>query len=72
MEDRILSMWFFIIFIPLVYAFYNLMKSFDFQKILRKNKIRELKIMMIIVSVGFSYLFAQAFLEVIDRIAKFF
>lgn len=72
MEERILTMWFFIIFIPMVYTIYNLLKAFDFQKILRKDKIKELKILMIVVSVGFGYLFAKAFVEVIDRISIFF
>jgi len=71
MTERVLSMWFFIIFIPMTYLVYVLLTCFNYEKVLRKNRVRDLKILLIIVSVGISYLFAQAFLEVIERIANF-
>lgn len=63
---------FFIIFIPLTYICYNLLKAFDYEKILRRGQIGQLKALMFIVSVGIAFLFASAFVEVFDRLSKFF
>jgi len=63
---------FFIIFVPLTYLCYNLLKAFDYEKILRRGQVNQLKALMFIVSVGLAYLFASAFVDVITRLSKFF
>lgn len=72
MEARVLTMWFFIVFIPLIYVVFQLLMAFDVEKILRRNKIRELKMLMILISIGLSFLVASAFIEVLERISVFF
>lgn len=72
MIEQYLTAMYLIIFIPMIYIIYNLLKAFDFQKILRKGQIGQLKVLMIVISVGLSYLFASAIVEVIERLSKFF
>ena len=67
-----MAMAFFIIFFPLIYLIYQCLTAFDYEKILRRNKVRELKILMLVISVGGAYLFAQAFLAILDHITAFF
>lgn len=71
MSPRITSIWFFIIFIPMVYVCYMLLQCFDYEKILRRGKVRDLRTLMLVASIGLAYLFTQAFLEVINRFAQF-
>lgn len=72
MRLRIENIWFFIVFIPMIYVCYMLLMCFDYQKILRRNKVGDLKALMIIISVGIAYLFASAFIEVVNRMISFF
>ncbi len=72
MGNNFSTIWFFIIFIPMIYAVYNLFKIFDYEKVLRKGKIEQLKILLAIISTGISFLFAISIVEVIERISKFF
>lgn len=72
MDDRFLAMSFFIIFFPLIYLNYQCLKAFDYQKILRRDKVTELKILMVVVSVGFAFLVAFAFVSVLEHITAFF
>lgn len=72
MLDIVLTIWFFIILIPTIYLLYTSLQCFDYEKLLKKGKVRELKIVLFIVSVGFSFLFASCFVSIIERIAKIF
>lgn len=65
-----LTIWFFVILIPTVYLMYISLQCFDYEKILRKNKTRELKIVLFLVSVAVGFLFAQCFVTIIERIAN--
>jgi uncharacterized membrane protein YwzB len=66
------TMWFFISLFTMTFIVYQLLMVFDYTKILRRNKIRELKFLMLIISIGIAYLFTEAFMEVISRITNFF
>jgi len=72
MSDAFITATFFIIFIPGVYVVYNLLKAFDYEKILRRGQIGQLKVLMVIVSIGLSFLLATAVVEMIERLTKFF
>lgn len=72
MGSNIISVWYFIIFFPMVYAIYNLLKIFDYEKILLRGKVAELKIVLAIISVGLSYLFTSSIIEIFERISNFF
>lgn len=72
MLDIILTIWFFVILIPTTYLLYTSLQCFDYEKILRKGKVRELKIVLFIISICCSYLFASCFVSIIERIAKIF
>ncbi|MCI5939569.1 MAG: DUF1146 family protein [Bacilli bacterium] len=72
MLDIVLTIWFFIVLIPSIYLLYTSLQCFDYEKILKKGKVRELKIVLFIVSVGFAFLFANCFVSIIERIAKIF
>ena len=72
MAPWISTLWFFITFIPMIYLVYTLLKIFDYSKILLKGNVGYLKVLMIIVSIGIAYLFASAFVDVIERIANLF
>lgn len=72
MAPWISTLWFFITFIPMIYLVYTLLKIFDYSKILLKGNVGYLKVLMIIVSIGIAYLFASAFVEVVERIANLF
>jgi uncharacterized membrane protein YwzB len=72
MNNKVETIWFFIVFIPMVYLCYRLLMCFDYQKILRRDQVRELKMLMLVVSIGLAYLFAEAFIEVINRFSSFF
>lgn len=70
MLEVALTIWFFIIFIPTTYLVYVSLQCFDYEKILRKNKVKELKIILFIVSVVLGFLFAQCFVTIIEKIAN--
>ena len=70
MLEIALTIWFFIVFIPSIYLIYTSLQCFDFEKILRKGKVREFKIIMFIVSVCLAFLFASCFTDIIERIAN--
>ena len=72
MAPWISTLWFFITFIPMIYLVYTLLKIFDYSKILLKGNVGYLKVLMIIVSIGIAFLFASAFVEVVERIANLF
>lgn len=71
MDDRVLVMWFFILFIPMVYVVYNLLTIFDYEKFLRANKVPQLKVLLFIISIGISYLFTESIISVLDKISTF-
>lgn len=68
--DIALTIWFFIVFIPTTYLMYTSLQCFDYEKILRKNKTRELKIVLFLISVAVAFLFAQCFVTIIEKIAN--
>ncbi len=68
MADIIISIWFFIIFIPSIYIAYNSLQCFDYEKILKKGKDREFKIIYFMVCVSIAFLFASAFTELIQKV----
>lgn len=68
MADIIISIWFFIIFIPSIYIAYNSLQCFDYEKILKKGKDREFKIVYFMVCVSIAFLVASAFTELIQRV----
>lgn len=70
MLEVALTIWFFIILIPTTYLVYVSLQCFDYEKILRKNKVKELKIILFIVSVVLGFLFAQCFVTIIEKIAN--
>lgn len=70
MLEIALTIWFFVIFIPTTYLVYVSLQCFDYEKILRKNKVKELKIILFIISVVLAFLFAQCFITIIEKIAN--
>ncbi len=70
MLDIALTIWFFIILIPCIYLSYTCLQCFDYEKILRRGKTRELKIVLFLISVAISFCFSQCFVTIIERIAK--
>ncbi|MBP5551078.1 MAG: DUF1146 domain-containing protein [Bacilli bacterium] len=72
MASWVSTLWFFITFLPMVYLVYTLLKIFDYSKILLKGRVGELKALLLIISIGIAFLFASAFVEVIERIANLF
>lgn len=70
MLEIALTIWFFIVFIPSIYLIYTSLQCFDYEKILRRGKVRELKILLFIVSVCLAFLFADCFTSIIERIAN--
>ncbi|MBO4622589.1 MAG: DUF1146 domain-containing protein [Bacilli bacterium] len=72
MEGWISTLWFFLTFLPMIYLVYTLLKIFDYSKILLKGRVGELKALLLIISIGIAFLFASAFVEVIQRIANLF
>lgn len=70
MLDIALTIWFFVILIPSIYLSYTCLQCFDYEKILRKGKTRELKIVLFLVSIAISFCFAQCFVTIIERIAN--
>lgn len=68
MSDIIITIWFFIILIPSIYLVYTCLQCFDFEKTLRKGKVREFKILMFIISVVIAFLFSQCFVTILERI----
>lgn len=71
MDGRVLVMWFFILFIPMVYVVYNLLTIFDYEKFLRANKVPQLKVLLLIISIGISYLFTESIISVLEKISTF-
>jgi len=69
MIDLIITIWFFVLFIPGIYVAYTVLQSINWEKILKKGKTREFRILYIAMSVILSFLFASAFCEVIQRIS---
>jgi uncharacterized membrane protein YwzB len=49
---------------------YISLQCFDYEKILRRGKTRELKIVLFLISVAVAFLFAQCFITIIERIAN--
>ena len=72
MASWVSTLWFFLTFLPMVYLVYTLLKIFDYSKILLKGRVGELKALLLIISIGIAFLFASAFVEVIERIASLF
>ena len=70
MLETALTIWFFVVLIPTTYLTYTCLQCFDHEKILRKGKVRELKIILFLISVAISFLFAQCFITIIERIAN--
>ena len=68
MPEIIISIWFIVIFIPAIYVVYTCLQCFDYEKILKKGKVKEFKILYFIVCVGIAFLFASAFTSLIERI----
>lgn len=68
MPEIIISIWFIVIFIPAIYVVYNCLQCFDYEKILKKGKVKEFKIVYLIGCVGIAFLFASAFTTLIERI----
>lgn len=72
MNNQYETMLFFTCFLPMIYAFYQCLTAFDYEKILRRGKVRELKFILLIVSIGASYLFAEAVVAVVRYIIALF
>ncbi|MDD3191338.1 MAG: DUF1146 family protein [Bacilli bacterium] len=72
MDNKYETMLFFTCFLPMIYAFYQCLTAFDYEKVLRRGKVRELKFILLIISIGFSYLFAEAVVGVVQYIMAFF
>ena len=68
MSDIIITIWFFIILIPSIYLVYTCLQCFDFERALRKGKIREFKILMFVFSVVIAFVFSQCFVTILERI----
>ncbi len=71
MTNIILSIWFFVVFIPAIYLFYQCLSCLDFEKFVRRGKAREYKILVLLMSFILASLFALAFVEIIERILAF-
>ena len=71
MENTIITIWFFIIFIPGIYLFYKCLQCFDYEKILKRGQIASFKIVYMLVCIILSYLFAKAFTYVFELIYNF-
>lgn len=70
MSELIITIWFFIIFIPVTYLVYLCLQCFDYAKILRKGQTKQLKILLFIISVVLGFLFADCFVTIIEKIFK--
>ena len=72
MASWVSTLWFFLTFLPMIYLVYTLLKIFDYSKILLRGRVGELKALLLIISIGIAFLFASAFVEVVERIANLF
>ena len=72
MPAWIATIWFFTTFLPTIYVVYNLLQIFDYSKFLLSGRVGQLKVLLIIISIGIAFLFASAFVSVIERIANLF
>lgn len=71
MAQTIITIWFFVLFIPGIYLFYKLMQCFDWEKCLKKGQTASFKIFYTLLSIILSFLFAYAFTSVFERIYEF-
>lgn len=69
MFDKILSFWFIGVFMILVPLTYRFLHAIDFSKIFKKNAIKEIKYLLLAISVMTSYLLASAFIAIIEKIS---
>lgn len=72
MTESLYTILYFTLFFPLTYIIYTCLKAFDYSKILRRGKIGELKVILMLLSVALSYLVSSAIISVIERLANFF
>lgn len=71
MTDTFITIWFFIIFIPSIYLSYVCLQCFDYDKILKKGRTKEFKMIYIIICIIIAFLFASAFTGILERINDF-
>ncbi len=71
MANTIITIWFFVLFIPGIYLFYKLMQCFDWEKCLKRGQSTNFKFFYILLSIILSFLFATAFTSVFERIYEF-
>lgn len=72
MPDIFFTMLYFVAIIPLTYFCYTLLTIFDYTKILRRGCTNQLKVLLMLISVGIAYLVTSAFFEIIERIYNLF
>lgn len=60
-----------VVFIVMTFITYQSLKAFDFSKILRRNKTRELYFLMYIISLICGFLLAEGMYVILERILSF-
>ena len=68
MPELFINIWFFVIFISSSIMIYQLLKIFDYSKILLKGKVGALRVLLVIIAIILGFAFATMFVSVIERI----
>lgn len=68
---KIITILYIIVFIFVTFLTYQSLKAFDYAKVLRRDKTRELYFLMFIVSFICGYLCAEAISTLLERITNF-
>lgn len=72
MSEQTMNMWFFLIFFPMIAIIFRALMAVDYSKIFRKNRIWEIRLIFVILSIVLAFLTAEAFVRFISVIASFF
>lgn len=68
MGTDISNMWFLMLFLPLCVITFRALMAVDYSKIFYKGRVWEIRFLFLIVSIGLAYLFASAFIKIIEVI----
>lgn len=72
MDKYIQCLAYFIIMIPGIFLFYYLLQSFNYEKILKAGKVKEFRILYILICVILASLLAWSVVEAIARLTQIF
>ena len=57
-------MWFFIIFIPLIFACYHAIMALDFSKLFKPNSTWQIKLLTLVLSISLAFIVAFSFVAI--------